>query len=61
MAALGLIRLLSDSGSSVNNDKTIVAKVNVDDVLLDKPKLHRVKEQSMKAWECKSSCAVERR
>jgi hypothetical protein len=57
MAALGLIRLLSDSGSSVNNDKTIVAIVNVDDVLLDKPKLHRVKEQFMKAWECKSSCA----
>ena len=56
MAALGLTRLLSDSGLFVNKDKTIVAIVYVDDVLFlgaDKPKLLRVKEQFMKAWECR--------
>src|SRR6201996_3091849 len=56
MAALGLTRLLSDSGLFVNRDKTIVAIVYVDDVLFlgaDKPKLLRVKEQFMKAWECR--------
>ena len=56
MAALGLTRLLSDSGLFVNKDKTIIAIVYVDDVLFlraDKPKLLRVKEQFMKAWECR--------
>ena len=56
MAVLGLTRLLSDSSLFVNKDKTIVAIVHVDDVLFlgaDKPKLLRVKEQFMKAWECR--------
>src|ERR1700761_9330392 len=57
MAALGLTRLLSDSGLFVNKEKTIVAIVYVDDVLFlgaDKTKLLRLKEQFMKAWECRN-------
>jgi hypothetical protein len=56
MAALGLSRLLSDSGLFVNKSKTIVTIVYVDDVLFlgtDKPKLLKLKEQFMKAWECR--------
>jgi hypothetical protein len=56
MAALGLTRLLSDSGLFVNKSKTIVAIVYVDDVLFlgaDQPKLLKLKEQFMKAWECR--------
>jgi hypothetical protein len=56
MAALGLTRLLSDSGLFVNKERTIVAIVYVDDVLFlgaDKPKLLRLKEQFMKVWECR--------
>ena len=56
MDALGLTRLQSDSGLFVNKAKTIVAIVYVDDVLFlgaDKPKLLRLKEQFMKAWECR--------
>ena len=56
MAALGLTRLLSDSGLFVNKEKSIVAIVYVDDVLFlgaDKPKLLKLKEQFMKAWECR--------
>ena len=56
LAALGLTRLLSDSGLFVNKEKTIIAIVYVDDVLFlgaDKTKLLRLKEQFMKAWECR--------
>jgi hypothetical protein len=56
MAALGLTCLLSDSGLFVNKEKSIVAIVYVDNVLFlgaDKPKLLKLKEQFMKAWECR--------
>ena len=56
MAALGLTRLLSDSGIFVNKYRTVFVIVYVNDVLFlgaDKRVLLSLKEQFMKIWECR--------
>jgi len=56
MATLGCTRLLSDSGIFINEDKSIVIIVYVDDVLFfgkDKKKIDSLKQRFMKIWECR--------
>jgi len=56
MAALGCTRLLSDSGLFVNEQKTIVVIVYVDDVLFlgaNKKDISSLKERFMRIWECR--------
>src|SRR6266571_6210001 len=56
MSSLGCTRLLSDSGLFVNEDKTIVIIVYVDDVLFlgaNKKDIASLKERFMAIWECR--------
>ena len=56
MSSLGCTRLLSDSGLFVNEDKTIVIIVYVDDVLFlgaNKKDIASLKECFMAIWECR--------
>jgi len=56
LAVLGCTHLLSDSGLFVNESKTIVIIVYVDDVLFlgsDKPAISSLKQHFMKLWECR--------
>ena len=56
MSTLGCTRLLSDSGLFVNEEKTVVSIVYVDDVLFlrkSKKDIDSLKKRFMAIWECR--------